>query len=206
MAKKKVRVKKKGVPPEQRENPEIVADEEQLTEEFLDAGEEITTADEAVVETAKEQRKADEPVVVTLITGAKATLLPVSPSLVQDVQVRIKDPPVPKFFNEDKGREEENPNHPSYLAALEQAESERVQATLNATIMFGVELEEGFEIDEKWVKKLKMLGFEIDEDDPDALEFAYKKYGVSNDILIQIGMLTGISKADVERMGEFFRG
>ena len=206
MAKEKVRVKKKGAPPEQRESPEIVADEEQPVEEFLDAGEEITTADEAVVETAKEQRKADEPVVVTLITGAKATLLPVPPSLVQDVQVRIKDPPVPKFFNEDKGREEENPNHPSYLAALEQAESERVQATLNATIMFGVELEEGFEIDEKWVKKLKMLGFEIDEDDPDALEFAYKKYGVSNDILIQIGMLTGISKADVERMGEFFRG
>lgn len=185
----------KKTPPEQRENPEITD---------VDA---IVTSEEAVIETAKEQHAADdEPMVVTLLHGAKATLHPVPPALITDVSARIKDPPVPKVYIKDKDRYEENPNHPTYIAALERAELERTQAQTDAIIMFGVELEEGFEIPDRWVKKLKVLGFEFDEDEPEELEFAFKKYGVTNAILIRVSALTGVTEEGLAAADQFFRG
>jgi hypothetical protein len=134
----------------------------------------------------------------------------VSPALIQDVQLAIENPKVPVVFIEEKGREEENPMDPAYLAALERAEVERTQAVMDAQIMMGVELQEGFEIPPGWVKRLKILwkrrGQEFDESDPDEVEFAFKKYGVSNAHLILLGKLSGISEEDIERFRDLFRG
>ena len=163
-------------------------------------------AKDAVLEVVKQAREGQEPVEVTLLTGAKATLLPVSPALIQDVQVSIENPPVPTFHNEEKGRDEENPMDPAYLAALERAEVQRVQAVMDAQIMFGVELDKGFRVPLNWVKRLKRLGLEFDEKDPDEVEFTFKKYGVSNAHLILLGKLSGISEEDIERFRDLFRG
>jgi len=159
-----------------------------------------------VIKAAKELQKTADPIEVTLLTGAKATLHPVSPVLIQDVQMAIENPTVPTVWDKVKEREVENPDDPSYIAALEWAEAQRVQAVMDAQIMFGVELEEGFEVSPKWVKRLKRLGLEFDEDDPDEVEFAYKKYGVSNQIMILLARLSGISEEDVERFRDLFRG
>lgn len=163
-------------------------------------------AKDAVLAVVKQAREGEQPIEVTLITGARATLHPVSPALIQDVQVSIQNPPVPMFFNEEKGRDEENPMDPAYLAALERAEAERTQAVMDAQIMMGVELVPGFEVPENWVKRLKRLGLEFDEGDPDEVEFTFKKYGVSNSHLILLGKLSGISEEDIERFRDLFRG
>lgn len=169
-----------------------------------------TSKKDAAVEAAKRIREGVEPIEVTLLTGAKATLHPVSPALIQDVQMLVENPSVPMFYNDVKDREEENPNDPSYLAALEQAEGQRLQAVMDAQIMFGVELEPDFEISEQWKRRLKLLmrrhGMEFNEDDPDEVEFAFKKYGVSNEHLIVLASLSGVSEEDIKRFGDLFRG
>lgn len=159
-----------------------------------------------IMKAVKKLQRTEDPIEVTLLTGAKATLHSVSPVLIQDVQMAIENPTVPVVWNEVKDRDEENPNDPSYLAALERAEAQRTQAVMDAQVMFGVELEEGFEAPPEWVKRLKRLGLEFDEDDPDEVEFAYKKYGVSNTIMVLLARLSGISEEDVERFRDLFRG
>ena len=159
-----------------------------------------------VVKAVKKLQETEDPIEVTLLTGAKATLHSVSPVLIQDVQMAIEPPKVPVVWDKVKEREEENPDDPSYTDALVWAEAQRVQAVMDAQIMFGVELEEGFEVPPKWIKRLKRLGLEFDEDDPDEVEFAYKKYGVSNTIMILLARLSGISEEDVERFRDLFRG
>ena len=163
-------------------------------------------AKDAVLGVVKQAREGEQPIEVTLLTGAKATLHPVSPALIQDVQVSIQNPPVPVFHNEEKGRDEENPSDPAYLAALERAEMERTQAVMDAQIMMGVELVPGYQIPPGWAKRLKRLGLEFDEKDPDEVEFTFKKYGVSNSHLILLGKLSGISEEDIERFRDLFRG
>lgn len=159
-----------------------------------------------IMKAVKKLQSTEDPIEVTLLTGAKATLHSVSPVLIQDVQMAIENPTVPTHWNEVKERDEENPNDPSYLAALEQAEAQRTQAVMDAQVMFGVELKGGFEVPPKWIKRLKRLGLEFDEDDPDEVEFAYKKYGVSNTIMVLLARLSGISEEDVERFRDLFRG
>ena len=177
-----------------------------MTEERTKKARKGQEAKDAVLEVVKQAREGQEPVEVTLLTGAKAVLLPVSPALIQDVQVSIENPKVPTVYIEEKGRDEENPMDPAYLAALERAEVERTQAVMDAQIMFGVELKEGFRVPPNWVKRLKRLGLEFDESDPDEVEFTFKKYGVSNAHLILLGKLSGISEEDIERFRDLFRG
>jgi hypothetical protein len=169
------------------------------------------TAKEAVLEVAKRAQKADENFQeVTLSTGVKAILRPVSPALIQDVQVAIPDPEVPKVWIEEKKREYENPTSPAYLKALERAADQRVQAVLDAQIMFGVELVDGIEVPDEWVGRLKLLakrhGMPFDESDPYEIEFAYKKAGINNDHLIILGQLSGMSEEDIAAFRDLFRG
>jgi ABC-type uncharacterized transport system substrate-binding protein len=166
------------------------------------------TAKEAVLETVKRAREP-EVIEITLTTGAKATLHQVSPSLIQDVQTAIPDPEVPVVYVPEKEREYENPTSPAYLAALDYVQGQRIQAVLDAQVMMGVELEEGFEVPDKWVKRLKKLaekrGLDFDESDPDDVEFTFKKYGLSNDHFVVLSKLSGISEEDLERFRDLFR-
>lgn len=166
------------------------------------------TAKEAVLEVAKRLDES-ESIEVTLTTGARVTLHPVSPSLIQDVQAAIENPPVPTFWNENKERDEENPNSPAYLAALEHVQAQRIRAILDAEVMFGVELEEGFEVPDKWVSRLKLLadrhGMPFDENDPADVEFSYKKAGMSDTHFALLSRLSGISEEDLDQFRDLFR-
>jgi hypothetical protein len=103
-------------------------------------------------------------------------VVPVSPSLIADVRNRIKDPEPPMFYVETKGREEPNLEDPHYKAEIERAKQERGQAAIDAYCMFGIELVDGLPEDDSWIKRLRYLGLEFDEDDDEMLEFYYKKY------------------------------
>lgn len=141
-----------------------------------------------------------------LSTGIRAKILPVSSSLIQEVTAKIKEPPIPMWHNEDKGRDEPNPNDPAYIEARAAAEMERGKAAMDAMIMFGVELTDPLPDDKKWIKKLEFVGIEVNEDDEFELEFAYKKYiAVGNTDLIAIGKRAGITQEAINQAAKSFQ-
>lgn len=173
-------------------------------------------ADARVKERAKElaRGQGDEDALVTLSTGVRVRLHPVSGSLVEDLKAAIPDPPVPVVWIEAKEREEENPNDPRYLAAVEKTRQERGDAVLDALIMFGVELVDGLPEDDTWLKKLRLLekvrqldlsGFNL-KDDFD-LEFLYKRYvAVAGADLQMLAPLQSVRPQEVARARKMFLG
>jgi len=91
----------------------------------------------------------------------------VSPFAFQAVAARFKDPKVPEFYNENKGRNEPNPMHPDYLQAVTDVEIARSMATIDATIALGttlVSVPQGFPNpdDDDWLDDLEAAEIIID--------------------------------------------
>lgn len=167
------------------------------------------------VKVAKEHADSqNEKDITVLSTGVRARLSPVSSTLLMEVGDHIKDPEVPKQFNEDLGREEENPLHPGYQAALREAETQRGLASMDAMIMFGVDLVDGVPEDDSWITKLRWMEkrgklnlSEYDLDDPIDKEFLYKRYiAITNADLDHIAGLSSVNPKEVERMRRTFPG
>ena len=157
------------------------------------------------VETAKNVEGRTKEHFITLATGDKVRLLPVSASLIDEVTSRVKEPEVPMWDNPDKGRPEPNPSDPNYLAELEDASRKRGVAGMDAMIMFGVDLVDGLPDDDMWFKKLRLMERKgaldlssYDLDDEIDKEFLYKRYiAVDVDTLGEIAKISGISSEDV---------
>ena len=164
---------------------------------------EVTTnvADNPAVETAKRQAREETSQEGTVLsTGVRVRLHSVSASLIDEVRSRIKDPDVPIFHDEEKGREMPNPADPVYLRQLGEAEDKRNKATTDAMVMFGVELLDGLPKDDKWIHQLKFLGIEVDSSDSLAMEFAYKKYkAVGTPDLPLLYSASAVTEQEVER-------
>lgn len=135
-----------------------------------------TVAEMPVVETAQEKAGLETDAVEVLSTGIRVRLKSVSASLIDEVRARIKDPDVPEIYDEEKDRKLRNPNDPTYLRALEEAEDLRGRAATDAMIMFGVELVDPIPEGDGWINQLAFLGIEVDESNSFAREFAFKKY------------------------------
>jgi hypothetical protein len=150
---------------------------------------------------------ADEEKIYTLSTGIKARIKPVSAGLIQKVSSQVKDPKVPIFHDEDKGRDIENPLHPDYLNAVQEAQVERAMAGNDALIMFGLELIDPIPDVSEWGPKIRFLGIEFDEDNALEVEFTYKKYlAVGTSDLMLIASSAGITgEAFQEAVAEFQR-
>jgi hypothetical protein len=163
-----------------------------------------------VVEAAKDARGGEDKI-VTLSTGVRVRLRPVSPSLVAEISASVKYPPVPRFTDE-SGREMENPTHPDYLRECEEVDTLRSTRVLEAITMFAFELVDGVP-DDGWEGYVKLLARRgsidlegIDLEDPIDREFAYKKYrAVGNEDLPLAGGMAGIRSADVESASEMFQ-
>jgi hypothetical protein len=164
----------------------------------------------AVLDAAQE-REPDERIFT--VSGVRVRLHPVSAALITDVTARIKDPKIPSWYNKDKEREEPNPDDPEYLAALEETVSRRGMAAMDAMAMFGVELIDGLPADERWLDTLKqmerrgLLDLSIyDLGDPVEQEFLYKRYVlVTNDVLLKVGRMSGVSADGVVRQEAAFQ-
>ena len=172
-------------------------------------------AESAAVKTAKARRTQEEGAgVVTLSTGVRARLTPISAALVQDVIGRIEDPPVPTWYNKEKEEDQPNPADPEYLKAVEAMDGKRAMAALDAAIMFGIELVDGLPEDGDWIKRLKymvkrnMLDLsDFDLDDEMDQEFLYKRYvAVSADDFVHVARLSGVPSEEVQRAARTFRG
>lgn len=158
-----------------------------------------------VVKVARRRAQAGNDAEQLLSTGIRARLVPVAAALVEEAMAEVKDPPIPKWHNPDKDREEDNPSDPGYLDALAEARRQRGLAAIDTAIMFGVELLDGLPEDDSWIKKLKFLekrgrislaGYDL-EDQID-LEFVYKKFiAVGGADYGLLGGISGISAAEV---------
>jgi len=165
------------------------------------------------VAVAKQRGPDNDVQEVTLSTGHRAVLTPVATSLLEKVRRQIKDPPIPMWENPDKaGRKEPNPLDPTYRQQLDEAESQRSDAIMDALILFGVELVGGVPDDDGWLKKLRMLERhgqidlgDLDLEDPMDREFAYKKYvAISADDYLQLMTLSGVTAQGVAEQVDSF--
>lgn len=159
-------------------------------------------------------RGQSEETELTLSTGVRVRLHSVSSSLIEELKAAVPMPEVPVIYLADKDREEENPNDPRYIDAVEKAQGERASAALDALILFGVELVDGVPEDDRWVKNLKMLErlhkldlSKFDLDDEYDREFLYKRYvAVAGADLRTVGQLHGLRPEEVARARATFLG
>lgn len=142
-------------------------------------------AEVAIVAARRHRGKTnfDEP--VTLSTGIRARIKGVPPAIIDDATTGLKDPKIPTTFDEEKGREVENPFDPEYLSAKEEVERQRGVAAMDVMIMFGVDLVDPIPDDDTWLSKLRFLArrktIPFDEtlynlEDPVEREFIFKRY------------------------------
>lgn len=171
-----------------------------------------------VKERAKELARRDglgEDHVHVLSTGVRVLLKPVSSMLIEDMRAAIPIPDVPIWHNEDKGRDEENPNDPKYLQAVQDAQARRGAVTLDALALFGVDLADGMPEDDTWLKKLKMLERlghlslrNYDLEDTFEREFLYKRWvAISQaDYGLLMTLASSVPASEVRRARRSFLG
>lgn len=96
-----------------------------------------------IIQSVDESGIADNKVIdrYTTSIGVVFKLKKVPNLLIAEASRRIKMPQPPVVFIEDKGREEENPNDPTFVAALREAQLQQGMMGVNVYITFGTELE-----------------------------------------------------------------
>lgn len=168
----------------------------------------------SVLDTAKRIVGGQDDAEVVLSTGIRVKLCPVSSSLVEELKSSVKMPDVPTVYIEAKDREEENPNDPRYIEAVNEANRERADAVFDALVLFGVELLDGLPENTTWLKKLRLLerqgsmdlsGYDLDDEFD--LEFLYKRYvAVAGADLSLISGLHGFRPLEVAKARAMFLG
>jgi len=152
--------------------------------------------------------------VSTLSTGVRAIIRPVPTYLVDKMVSEIVEPKPPKQFNEQKDRDEENPFDPTYLAEIEEANRKRGLVTMEAMIMWGIELVDGVPDPEEWLPRLEWMAkrsdLDLDDydlDDPLDLEFCYKALIATSGVdLMLVTLKSGMQNEEVELAMRGFRG
>jgi hypothetical protein len=171
----------------------------------------MTKKKSVAVDVAVEQEHSLVDEVVVLSTGIRARIVPVAATLIDEIGARIPDPPIPTQ-NID-GKEHENPMHPEYRQALRDARNARTTATLDAFVMFGVDLVDGVPEDDGWVEKIRfmekrgMIDLSVYDLTSDLeREFVFKRFiAVASKDMTKIGVSSGVLSADIERAMDSFR-
>lgn len=167
-----------------------------------------------VLDTAKRISGGRDDRELVLSTGIRVRLNPVSSALVEEIKSSVPMPDVPKVYIKEKEREEENPNDPAYIEAVEVANAKRSDAMFDALVLFGIELVDGLPEDDLWLKKLRRLERKghldfsgLDLDDEFDLEYLYKRYvAVAGADLSIVAGLHGFQPLEVARARRMFLG
>ncbi len=151
-------------------------------------------------------RERQQDAIRIMSSGVRVRIVPVSATLVDEVMHRVPLPQVPMWHNPENEREEPNPNDPAYVYAQQQAERDRGVASLDAVLMFGVELVDPLP-GGSWLRKLQMLGLLTPDADDLEREFAYKKFVActTQADIMTIMTATGVSEAQVAEATENFQ-
>lgn len=140
------------------------------------------------------------------------------PRLLLTDAIRKQAPPkVPTWFNEDKGRDEENPADPAYVEALQAFNIDRGLMSVTMTLAMGtsiIDVPAGIEPydSETWVADLNDMGMGLDLRTPRMRYTAWLKYialpgDEFNDVVSAVMRYSGlISEEDVAAAQRAFRG
>jgi hypothetical protein len=169
---------------------------------------------EKIAALAVAEELANQDGILTLSTGYRAKIRPVSAQLLDSAMSRIKDPPVPEIYLEEKGRNEPNPNDPQYLKDLDEANHKRSMASVDVLILMGVQLVDPVPNDIEWLvglQQLERLGlFDLspyDLTNERDREFVFKRFvAVGNEDLKMITAKMGITEADIKAAEAAFSG
>ena len=178
------------------------------------SGKSSEEAIEAAAE-AVEESEAPQNSVVTLSNGIRLRLKPVPPFLVRQAAMKLERPRVPKM-DIGKGREEDNPDNPSYQEALAEFENRSTDAAVNVMLAAGTEVEfvpKGIaEPDsDDWLPLMAVLEIEIDLDRPIARYLAWMRYvalATAADVTVITSAMSkgiGLTEEDVAATAESFR-
>lgn len=167
-------------------------------------------SNKVALEVAQEAHKSEE--VITLQSGYKARLIAVAPSLLQEVNRRIKEPPVPIIERED-GKKVENNTDRKYLLQLQEVANARTEAMMDIMVLMGVDLIDPVPPDEKWLGKLEYLEKkghidlkEYDLSNPMEREYVFKRFiAVGTKDLKEIMKLIGVGEEEIRTSEESFQ-
>lgn len=85
-------------------------------------------------------REPEDPSVFTSSAGLKLRIKKVSPFIIAEARRKLRAPRVPSVFNEDKGRNEENPNDPDYLEAVQNYQFDASMLAQRVYFILGTEV------------------------------------------------------------------
>jgi len=145
---------------------------------------------------------------ITLSTGVKLKLKHVPILRINAVLERFPYPEVPVIWDEEKGRELRNPNHPAYVEMRQKVDEQRTWAILDAVAALGTEVlyvPDGIDKpeDASWTEELEVLGIAVRLDSKVARYLAWIKFvaiGTADDmsaIARQFGLALGVSEARI---------
>lgn len=177
------------------------------------------TAEQRAMEAATEPSRdgSDGDNIITLSNGIRLRVQRVAPLAIREAVLRVEKPRPPMVMVEDKGREEENPQHPDYLRAMEEYEEATGLAAMNVLLLMGTAVEsipEGLSRpeDDDWVENLEFLEIEVDRDNPKARYLAWLRYSAltsDQDLAACVGIareFAGVKEEDVASGIDSFRG
>lgn len=159
---------------------------------------------------------------LTLSNGIVLNIKSVPPYLIQAVTREFKEPTPPKVMMEEKGREEENPNDPSYLRELQEVWEKQALAINDLYLAVGTSVKsvpEGYyrPEDDEWIDQviyagnLVGLNIEINRDDKIKRYLHWVRFYACEtgmDAALAQGLsaqLAGIRQDEVEEVMESFR-
>jgi hypothetical protein len=149
--------------------------------------------------------------------GVVLKLKKVSRFVIVDMGRKIPVPKIPVVYIEDKGRNEENPNDPDYIEALNEANYKRAMATVTASLTLGTEivsLPEGMPgpDDDEWFSVLEALDIDVPKDNKRLRYSAWLKYialddNSFNDLIQLVFKFSGLTtEQEVAAAQNGFRG
>lgn len=169
----------------------------------------------AAVHAAASPPDLEPPDCVTLDNGVVLKIRKVPPLLLARAQEQIAVPKVPLFHNTERDEDEENPNHPDYIAAVEAYKTAIEMAAMNAMLLLGTSIKsvpEGIDKpeDEDWTFFLDALDVKIPEGKPGRYLAWLRYYAITTPLdlletMNAVGRVTGVSEADVLQAVESFR-
>lgn len=153
---------------------------------------------------------------MTLTNGIVLKLKPVSGLLLRRASSQVPKPEVPMWENTEAGRMEPNPNHPDYVAALNDYTEAVGMAAMNVMFIIGtavLEVPEGFPTQESdtWLEALQFLDIAVKDNGPgrylDWLK--YVALADAEDLIAladAVARLSGLTENDVMSAVDSFRG
>lgn len=158
----------------------------------------------------------------TLTNGIELTIKPVPPLLLQAVQEEFQQPDPPVVWMEEKGRDEPNPNDPTYVKEVEALETRQTVATNDLLLAVGTEVKhipEGYvgPEDDSWIEGVEFAGrltgtdIKVDRDDKVKRYLAWLRFyalETGPDITLATSLpmsLAGLREGEVQEVMDSFR-